>query len=161
MDGYLSKPIQAREMLAMVERLASGMPAAETEPREPISSPATAVFNPREAITRCYNSEKMLRNMIQCFFDEAETLFPQMRAALEKGDLEEVGRLGHRMKGTVAYLGAEPAKEAAAGVERFSKDSGGTASEAEEAINALERACEVLKRELAGHPLTGQRAQGA
>ena len=42
--------------------------------------------------------------MIQCFFDEVDNLLPKMRAALEKGDLEEVGRLGHRMKGTVVYL---------------------------------------------------------
>ena len=57
----------------------------------------------------------MVREMIQCFFDEVDNLFPQMRAALEKGDLAEVGRLGHRMKGTVVYLGAQPAKEAACG----------------------------------------------
>ncbi len=68
-----------------------------------------------------------------------------MRAALEKGDLVEVGRLGHRMKGTVVYLGAEIAKQAALRVERFCKSSGGTAAEAEEAINALEHECVVLK----------------
>ena len=69
--------------------------------------PGTAVFNPEEALTRCFNSRDMVREMIQCFFDEVDNLFPQMRAALEKGDLVEVGRLGHRMKGTVVYLGAD------------------------------------------------------
>ena len=61
----------------------------------------------------------MVWEMIQFFFDEVDKLFLQMRAALEKGDLMEVGRLGHRMKGTVVYLGAEPAKQAALRVERF------------------------------------------
>ena len=42
--------------------------------------------------------------MIQCFFDDVDNLLPKIRAALEKGDLEEVGRLGHRLKGTVVYL---------------------------------------------------------
>ena len=75
--------------------------------RHETSPQATAlVFNPEEALTRCFNSQDMVREMIQCFFDEVDNLFPQMRAALEKGDLVEVGRLGHRMKGTVVYLGA-------------------------------------------------------
>jgi HPt (histidine-containing phosphotransfer) domain-containing protein len=95
----------------------------------------------------------MVREMIQCFCDEVGNLFPQMRSALEKGDLVEVGRLGHRMKGTVVYLGAQPVKEAALRVERFCKSRGGTASGAEEAINALEHGCIALKAALSAHPL--------
>ena len=101
----------------------------------------------------------MVREMIQCFFDEVDNLFPQMRTALEKGDLQEVGRLGHRMKGTVAYLGAQPAKEAALRVERFCKSSGGTPAEAEEAINVLEHECIALKAALNKHPLAADAAQ--
>jgi HPt (histidine-containing phosphotransfer) domain-containing protein len=95
----------------------------------------------------------MVREMIQCFFDEMDNLLPQMRAALEKGELVEVGRLGHRMKGTAVHLGAQPAKEAALRVERFCKYSGGIPSEAEEAIIALERECLVLKAALTESPL--------
>ncbi len=101
----------------------------------------------------------MMREMIQCFFDEVDILFPRVRAALEKGDLVEVGRLGHRMKGTVVYLGAQPAKEAALRVERFSKTSGGTPSEAEEAISALEHECLVLRTALSAHPLAAEPRQ--
>lgn len=112
-----------------------------------------SVFNPDEALTRCYNSQDMVREMIQCFFDEVEHLLPQMRAALARGDLVEAGRLGHRMKGTVVYLGAEPAKEAALRVERFCKTTGGTPAEAAQAIDALEHECIALKAALARHPL--------
>jgi HPt (histidine-containing phosphotransfer) domain-containing protein len=155
MDGYLSKPVNAQEMIGLIESLAQGVaPLAATPSPAATSFPATAlVFNPDEALTRCFNSANMVREMIQCFFDEVDNLFPQMRATLAKGDLLEVGHLGHRMKGTVVYLGAQPAKEAALRVERFCKSSGGTASEAEEAINALEHECMVLKSALAGHPL--------
>ncbi len=63
-----------------------------------------SVFNENEALERCFRSRKMLQEMIQCFFKECDTLLPQMRAALQAGDLAEVGRLGHRLKGTVVYL---------------------------------------------------------
>ena len=57
----------------------------------------------------------------------------------------EVGRLGHHLKGTVVYIGAEPAKEAALRVERFCKAAGGTQAEAEEAVKALELECIALQ----------------
>ena len=175
MDGYLSKPVNARELIGLVESLAgkagtsdascplsvvgcqsqrttdSGPRAVDNgqshrDPQSPIP-----VFDPAEALARCFDSSDMVREMVQCFFDDVDNLFPQMRAALEQGDLAEVGRLGHRMKGTVVYLRAQPAKEAALRVERFCKSNGGTPSEAEEAINALEHDCAALKAALAGH----------
>ena len=68
----------------------------------------------------------------------------------------EVGRLGHRMKGTVAYLGAGPAKEASLRVERFCRSDGGAPSEAEQAVNALEHECLVLKAALNQHRLAAE-----
>jgi PAS domain S-box-containing protein len=159
MDGYLPKPVNAQEMIGLVESLARGavpvtqLATVASRPAATTPQATVAVFNPEEAIARCFNSRDMVREMIQCFFDEVGNLFPQMRAALEKGDLVEVGRLGHRMKGTVVYLGAQPAKEAALRVERFCKSIGGTPSEAEDAINALEHECIVLKAALSVHPL--------
>ncbi len=118
MDGYLSKPVNAQEMIGLVESLAGGgVPVAEVSATPggsaESSSRAIAVFDAEEAISRCCGSRDMAREMIQCFFDEVDNLLPKMRAALEKDDLEEVGRLGHRMKGTVVYLGAQPLEEAA------------------------------------------------
>jgi PAS domain S-box-containing protein len=159
MDGYLSKPVNAQEMIGLLESLA-GSAAARAVPAPAARSHAEtspeAVFNPEMALGRCFNNTDMVQEMIQCFFDEVDNLCRQMHAALEKGDLMEVGRLGHRMKGTVVYLGAEPAKEAALRAERFCKSAGGTPSEAEEAINALERECILLKAALREH-LAGKR----
>jgi two-component system, sensor histidine kinase and response regulator len=133
MDGYLSKPIDGHEMIALVEGLAAGGVA----PRVPSHRPTADVFDPELALKLCFNNQKMLGEMMQSFFDESHSLLSQMRTALLNGDLAEVGQLGHRMKGTVLYLGAEQAKQAASRVERFCKSSGGTPSEAAEAIKHL------------------------
>ena len=162
MDGYLSKPVNAQEMIGLVESLARRRSARDAA--SPRQRPAAVETSPQAAAARlssilkrrsarCCNSKDMVREMIQCFFDEVDKLLPQMRTALENGDLVEVGRLGHRMKGTVVYLGAEPAKQAALGVERFCKPGGGTPAEAEQAVNALQHECLVLKAALAEHPL--------
>ena len=162
MDGYLSKPVHAQEMIGLIESLARGAvppsqgAAAPHDPTEASPAALDLVFNAEVAVSRCFNSPRMVGDMIHCFFDEVEGLFPQMRAALMQGDLVQVGRLGHRMKGTVAYLGAEPAEHAARRVEQFCRSSGGAPMEAEEAVNALEHQCAVLKAALSAHPLSAQ-----
>jgi CheY-like chemotaxis protein len=160
MDGYLSKPIDGHEMIALVENLAARSPsvAAGTvssppASRQPAEPSAAAVFDPELALKRCFGKPKLVQDTVRCFFDDADSLLPQMRTALEKGDLQELGRLGHRLKGTVVYLGAEPARTAAQRVERF-HCSGGEAVEAGEAVNSLAQQCELLKAALAEHQAT-------
>jgi two-component system sensor histidine kinase/response regulator len=122
--GYLSKPIDGREMIALVESLAAGSSAATADsasslpaPAQPVPPLGAAIFDPELVLRWCLNSQDMLADMIQCFFDDVERLVPQMRAAMQNGDLAKFGRLGHRLKGTAVYLGAQPASEAARGGE--------------------------------------------
>ena len=164
MDGYLSKPIDAQEMIGLVERLARGgvsgseADVATPAPEETSSQSTAVVFDPEKAIALCSYSEDTLREIIQCYFNDVDNLLPLMRAALEKSDLAEVGRLGHRLKGTIAYFGAQPALDAALSVERLDKTSS-TSSEAEEAINMLENACRALKTALSEYSLVAERKQ--
>ena len=162
MNGYLSKPVNAHEMIGLVESLTCGvtlagqLPLETRDTAEVLPQATAAVFNPDEALKRCFNSKDMVQEMIHCFFDETHSLLPQMHAALEKGDLMEVGRLGHRMKGTVVYLGAQSARQAALRVEQVCKCSSG--AEAEEAVKALERECMALKAALTEQPTAAEPA---
>ena len=166
MDGYLSKPVNAQEIIGLVENLAGGpVPVTEGTAPTPTSAAASSqaasvVFNPDEALARCFKSSKMVREMIKCFFDDVDRQFPRMRAALERGDFVELGRLAHRMKGTAVYLAAQAVEEAALRVERLDASSGGTASEARDAINALEHECRLLRGVLGEHPLAAGIAPG-
>jgi len=166
MDDYLSKPFDAHEMIRLIENLASARPrrsrlddseSAKTIYTTQSSSPSptpSIVFDPEVALKRCLNKPKMVQEMIQCFFREMDLLFPLMRTELRQGRLEEVGRLGHRLKGTVVFLGALPASEAARQVEQFCEPNSGTISEAEEAVTALEQKCIELKTVLLQHPFS-------
>jgi PAS domain S-box-containing protein len=160
MDGYLSKPIDARDMIALVERLAAapsvGGGTAPLSPgrKEQAGPPSAAVFDPALALKQCLSKHDLLARMIRFFFDDVEKLLPQVRAALQRGDLAEMGKLGHRLKGTIAHLAAEPARKAALQVERVGL-CGGEQAEAEKAVIALERACQVLKAALEQHVATG------
>ena len=154
MDGYLTKPIDGHELIAVVEGLAAKdarsrdkAAAAVSSRREAEPDATSPIFNLDVALKRCYNRADIVEEMIRFFFDDVDNILPQIRSALAAGDFREVGRLGHRMKGTAAHLGAAPAVEAALRVERFAFYDG-EPSEAEEAVQTLISECDALKQAL-------------
>ena len=137
----------------------AGAVSTTSSPTEPTSPPVAVFFDPDLALKRCLNKRDMLQEMIAYFFKDEDRLLPQMRAALQKGDLVEVGHLGHRLKGTLVHLGAEAARESAERVEYLPLHGGGQA-EAEEAVRAFERECEVLRAALIEYRATASPMQG-
>ncbi|MHB8898460.1 MAG: PAS domain S-box protein [Thermoguttaceae bacterium] len=155
MDGYLSKPIDANELFGNLQRIAAGASplAPESSSIVPFVAPDVCIFDRALALNQCVDSEQLLCEMIQCFHEEADSLFPQMKGAVAAGDLLEAGRLGHRLKSTLVYLGAKPAEEAAQRLSHFSRNSGEQA-EVEAAVQALELQCDLLRTALVSHQHT-------
>jgi len=140
-------------MIALVESLAAGPAAAKAATASTTLSPkesANPLSSIRAGAEAVLQQPEYTREMIQYFFDEVDNLLPQMHAALQKGNLIEVGRLGHRMKGTVIYLGAQPAADAACAVESFHK-AGGEIAAAEKAVKTLDCEITTLTKALASY----------
>jgi len=161
-DGYLSKPVNASELISLVERLASGMEhLASSRPPAPaaVGTAEPVVFDPEEALSRCFHNVDMVREMVQCYFTDLDTLCPQLRAAAERGDYPEVSRLAHRLNGTLAYLGAQPARDAAQRLEQLC-GRGPTPAAARDAVSLFEQECLTLRAALAEHAGAPQWADG-
>lgn len=150
-----------------VETLSAAPAAGDASPRGgsaeerpllpgPSSWQPTPIFDPDELLRYCFQSTEMAAEIIQCFFDEVGNLFSQMQIALDKGDLVGISWLGHRMKGTVMYLGARRATEAALRVEAVCGSSHCTPSVAEDAVRVLQRECLLLRAAIQDHPLAVQ-----
>jgi PAS domain S-box-containing protein len=170
MDSYLSKPIKREELIELVERLAgngdvSARGIAVPPPREaeqsvdgPIemqdaadqtAASEVAVFNLDEAVSKCFGKHELFLEMAGCLFCEADSLVEQMRAALSNGAGVELANTAHRLKGTVAYLGAAPALAATGHVEDIGRS--GDLSAAPGAIEKLAMELDRLKDALDGH----------
>lgn len=162
MDSYLSKPIKADELIALLERLTGNAaldpatpPEDEREQRDEPNAAATAdisdldhVFNLEQALQRCFDRQ-MFYGMVEFFFEECEALVGRMRAAQQQGDAAEMVGAAHRLRGTVLYLGAAPALTAARQVEE--RAAAGEFTAAAEAIEQLDIQTRLLKRALAPH----------
>jgi two-component system sensor histidine kinase/response regulator len=168
MDAYLGKPVDGRELIELVERLGGttsspsppASPSGETrvgepaEDRPPGEHPcregaSDEVFDPGEARRACYDEPKILQDMIEFFFQQAEPEVRAMRGAVAAGDAEDLARIAHRLKTTVYFLAARPAVEAVQAVERIGRS--GELAEAAEAIERLAGHLRALGEALASH----------
>jgi two-component system CheB/CheR fusion protein len=146
--AHLTKPASREAVVEAIAAVAAAKRATSTVDSATTAHLDSPVFDARGALKRCLGKEALLAQMIQFFLTDIDRLLPQIHSALQRGDLTEAGSLAHRLKGTIAHLAAEPAREAARRVEQIGL-FGGQQAEAEEAVKMLECECQVLKAALA------------
>jgi HPt (histidine-containing phosphotransfer) domain-containing protein len=154
MNAYISKPIDSQMLLQTVETLAAerpllSRPSSLPESKESRPQNRPRVFNLQEAVRRCLGNRGMFHAMVDSFFTEADDLVGQIQMAIDKADGCEIARLSHRLAGTVVYLGAQAATEAARYLEQLGRS--GDLCDTAEAFDELVYELELLKEELAPH----------
>jgi signal transduction histidine kinase len=127
MDGYISKPIDAGQMFALISKLTSDASrecgAADKVPA--LNGPVPAdVFDLTTALERCCQSWGMLGEMVDCLFADDKQVIPLMRDALNCGDFQELSRLAHRLRGTLICLAGPSVLDAATAIENGDEDAG-------------------------------------
>ncbi|MEI8372297.1 MAG: ATP-binding protein [Planctomycetota bacterium] len=157
MDGYISKPIHAAEMIALIERLAEKTTGTPGQPKagEPSSLATSAtsvaplkVFDLNEALKQCFD-RKMFQDIVRYFVDESAEALEKMRVALGHRNAAALAVTAHHLLGTVNYLGAAPTQNATRRVEQAGK--AGDLTAAAEAFTELEAQIELLTKALAPH----------
>jgi CheY-like chemotaxis protein/HPt (histidine-containing phosphotransfer) domain-containing protein len=111
MDGYVSKPIQPRELWQAIEQLVSGSGADGT------SVPTGDILDRRETLERVGGDTELLRELIAVFRADGPRLAKDIADALAGGDAQKLSRTAHTLKGAVSTFGAASAEAAAQQVE--------------------------------------------
>ena len=140
MDGYISKPINARSLHAEIERCLRGTERGApmtTEPKQPTEQVTRAAL-----LERVEGDQELLAEIINLFVDDAPRLLEAMRGALQQGDMAVLERLAHSMKGAAGNLSANLTATAALQLEKNAKDS--DAASAKGSLASLETAIERL-----------------
>ncbi len=129
MNGYLAKPI---DRLAFQQLLnAYGQPcAAPAEPpkvatdRSATDQPPLQRFDQDAALNRVDDDEQLLAVLITGLLEQSAEDMPLLQAAVDAQQTETVGKIAHRLKGSLAAAGAELAQEAARRLEVAGKNHG-------------------------------------
>jgi signal transduction histidine kinase/CheY-like chemotaxis protein len=149
MDGYLSKPIQARELIEAVEGVAALATRAgpDPEPQPPQVENNTPVVAD-DILGSCMGGDAALfAELTALFTEQSGQLISQLQQALAGQDARQLERIAHTLKGSVGAFGAGEVLAAAGQLEELAR--GGDLAGARQALLALERALARLKAALA------------
>jgi CheY-like chemotaxis protein len=149
MDAYVSKPIQARELLVAIAGIMPTGKARNTRgtagmvPRgeSHLLETGEEVLDRKSALKGVQNDRQLLGELVQLFRDECPRWLGEMRTALAQRDPRQLNRAAHTLKGAVGALGAHAAFAAALRLETL-----GQAGDLTDAASALARLEDSLVR---------------
>ncbi len=149
MDAYLAKPIHARELVALVERITGAAP--EKGHNGAPSSPPTdsQPFDISAALARMDGEWDLLREYIRDVVDDIPQLIDGLWAAIEDGDARSLQMSAHRLKSLVSSYDHSEARQLAQTLEDMGKD--GEINDARTTMNRLQLLVDELVRALSKH----------
>jgi two-component system, sensor histidine kinase and response regulator len=150
MDDYVSKPIHAKDLFEVLDRLTADAPTPTPAPERaepPPQEPQNGALDKAEVLSRVDGDIELLGELNTIFIAEYPKLLTQIREAMTGGNADGLGKASHTVKGMLANLGAKSAAEAALRLEKMG--TGNDLSGAEEAYASLEKEIERFRIALA------------
>jgi CheY-like chemotaxis protein len=126
MDGYVSKPLQSRELFDVVESL---VPAPPRDGPGMEGRPSGKPFDLTAALERTAGDRELLRELAAVFCESCSPMLAEVGSALEQGDAHKVMAAAHALKGAVGAFGTSPAFNAALELETMGRQGNLTGSD--------------------------------
>ncbi len=129
MNGYVTKPVQASELLSAIETLTTAVStpiaAVTNVPASIGDTPATAreeamdvpAFDPETILSHVEDDRELLAEIVALYFEGMPKLMADVETAQAHSDADALERAGHTLKGSVSNFGAQAAFDAALKVE--------------------------------------------
>ena len=142
MDAYLAKPLHARELVALVEKIGGvrgdGQAAASPEH----SALRKASFDFTAALDRMGGETDLLLDHMNYVLNDAPALLDQMHDALVKHEARQLEIAAHRLKSLVSSYNHDEARELTIELEEMGKD--GSFDQADRTLARLSPLVEAL-----------------
>ena len=113
MDEYLTKPLDPRQLCALVEQMAGDAPSGNPRGELPTI--------PMEVLARVGGDRELLAEISLLFVDDAPRHLTKIREALDARDGEALRRAAHGLKGAAANFDAEGVVSAARALEEIGR----------------------------------------
>jgi PAS domain S-box-containing protein len=124
MDDYVTKPIDADELIERLE--ASQLKPAMRELAPPLAQAAPAgrapAFDFDSALKRTRGKLTLLKQLAHLFLEDMPNALADLQLAIDAGDMRAIERLAHRLRGAAFTVSAEPLAEAANQLEQIGKN---------------------------------------
>lgn len=126
MNDYISKPIDSRRLIELVERWGAGsqnqtlgrLTRDSDESHEEQSATSTQIVDFDTALKRLDGNEKLLRDMIGFFREDSPPLLRQIKDGLQSSNVTTARRAAHSLKGLASGFDAEQVAKLAFEIEQ-------------------------------------------
>ena len=118
MDGYVSKPIDAKTLLATVLKFCSVVEPSHIENN--MSTEGT--IDLEGLLERCGGSKDLVHKIAQKFAETGPGMVAQVRDAIRSQDADAIYRSAHQLKGASATMGAIKLASVAADIEMLGRE---------------------------------------
>jgi signal transduction histidine kinase/CheY-like chemotaxis protein len=133
MDGYVSKPLNADQLQAAIERISASR-------LDTVRGASSAAWDKDLVLARVGGDPALLRELIEVFLEHSPRLHEELRQAVAAGDCAGLQKAAHTLKGELGLLGSAPAVAAATQLEEMALKND---------LAEAQRTLAVLERELA------------
>jgi len=120
MDAYLAKPIDPAMLFSTVEQ---ELPTGRNEQSRGVSaadkSGTKVAVDCKEVMERLGGDEALFQDVVQVFLSDCPVQLAAIKAAVDRGDADEIRRISHALKGAAGNLSAKGLFEAARTLERL------------------------------------------
>ena len=142
MDAYISKPLDARKLIELVEETQPGAPVMAGKPEED-------GFNMAQALEQMDGDRELFGEVVELFRREMPDMVQRIRDAIGKGDAMELEQAAHKLKSSVGIFGKSVAVGACQALEKMGQKQELTG--AAEQLAELEQMMARLNAMLAEH----------
>jgi two-component system, sensor histidine kinase and response regulator len=142
MDGYLTKPIRARELRQCIESVLS---SCQTDSGEE-SGTGSDHLRIEKLLADFDRDEELLREVVQVFKDNYPNMLSKLSNAVATGDSQEIERAAHALKGASLLFGDGPTLDALKSLEEMGRVNDLTA--AAEVLSSVQHGVSNIDREL-------------
>ncbi len=143
MNDYLTKPIDSKALADTLNKWLPEKVSVEEKMEIAKAQPDPEIFDREGIMERVLGDEELAKELINSFLEDTPAQLKNLKAMIEAGDVSDVERLAHSIKGASANLGGEVLRSAAYGVEKAAK--AGNLDSARELMPELERQFGLLR----------------
>jgi PAS domain S-box-containing protein len=132
MDGYLAKPIDSQQMIAVLEGSVdgSGGAAAEAAPRPAVAPNATPTLDHAELRERTGGNAALMQRLARIFLQDAPGKLREIERSIARKDADALFRAAHALRGSAATLAARATAELAHQLEVLGRSGSTTGARA-------------------------------
>jgi len=138
MDDYLSKPIRAAELFAVIDRVLAGRPASEA-PLASSTEPGILV-DPDTLLAACDDDPVLLGKLIRVFQSNVPGSLARVQEAITRQDPAQLRESTHQLRGLLSTFSPKAAQAAAL------LEAMGASGELGDAASAFETLADMIER---------------